>query len=367
MKKVLVLLFGLSFLAVSCNRKSPPTPPPSPSVVVPPAPSILPPPPPAYTTASGKQPQFVVMAFDGSYSLSMWQRTLGFAQNMTEQGHPVHFTYFLSGVYFLNYRKAVQYDTPDNKPGTSLIGFADSNIDVEKRVGYVNGAIAGGHEIGSHANGHFSGSTWSLENWEQELSQFDKLIFQIPQNNDVSSADAVKYTINIKPEDIIGFRAPNLGSNNNMFTALAKTGYKYDTSLTSTPSAWPKKISNGMWEFPLAYIQYANTKSSLLAMDYNFYFKQSSAKDVTKKGEDLWSQFYKDTYDSYYGYFLKNYNANRAPIFIGSHFSEWNDGVYWEAMRDFGQKVCAEPEVYCVTFRDLMNYLDSHPTAGTQK
>ncbi len=312
-----------------------------------------------YATASGKKPQFVLLAFDGSRSLDMWQKTLDFSQGMSTQGKPVHFTYFLSGVYFLDYHKASHYVAPDGKPGHSLIGFADSNLDVEKRVAFVNRAISEGHEIGSHLNGHFDGSSWTSQQGEPEVNSFNTLIFSIPHNNDVSAEDAAKYTINLSPKQMVGFRAPDLGRNQAMYDVLKKHGYTYDTSGVGKSDAWPARLSSGIWEFPLAQINYASSTKKILSMDYNFYFKQSNAKDIAVKGTPLWDSFYSDTYNSYINYFNGNYQGDRAPVYIGSHFSEWNDGVYWEAMRDFAAQVCGQPEVYCVTFGQLENYLES--------
>ncbi|HYV33600.1 MAG TPA: hypothetical protein VE973_02025 [Candidatus Limnocylindria bacterium] len=314
-----------------------------------------------FVTPSGKKPQFVVLAFDGSHSLDMWQKTLDFSQQMSAQGTKVKFTYFLSGVYFLNYRKAHRYVPPDGQPGHSLIGFADSNKDVEKRVAFVNRAIAEGHEIGSHLNGHFDGTHWSQQQWQVEFNAFNNLVFSIPQNNDVSAKDAARYTLNLTAKQLVGLRAPELGSNPAMFKVLKEQGYTYDTSLNGKANAWPEKLDNGIWEFPLAQINYATTTKKILSMDYNFYYKQSNAKDVAVKGTPVWNAFYNDTYNSYLNYFSANYNANRAPVYIGSHFSEWNDGVYWEAMRDFAAEVCGKPEVYCVTFGELEQYMESQP------
>ncbi len=309
---------------------------------------------------SGNAPQFVVMAFDGSYSLTMWKNTLDFAQELKSQGSPTHFTYFLSGVYFLNYRKAVRYHPPKYPEGTSAIGFADSNIDVEKRVAFVNRAIAEGHEIGSHLNGHFDGSKWKLKDWNVEFSQFDNLIFNLAENNDVDLSDMDRYKIKLSKQDLVGFRAPELGKNDDMYKALKEHNYLYDTSGVGQAEEWPKKTTEGIWEFPLAQINYASSTNKILSMDYNFYFKQSKALDVAKKGDEKWQAFYNDTYNSYINYFNANYSGNRAPVYIGSHFSEWNDGAYWEAMKAFAKQVCVRPEVYCVSFRELMQYSNTH-------
>ncbi len=358
-KKIFFVFGSIAFFAAGCSGHALQQPavsltPIEPSHVQTPKPVTA-----SYETVSGKKPQFVMLAFDGSYSLDMWQKTLDFARDMALQGQSVHFTYFLSGVYFLNYRKADRYIPPVGKPGTSLIGFANSNNEIEKRVAYVNRAIAEGHEIGSHLNGHFDGSSWSAAQWQQEFDSFKNLIFNIAGNNDVSSADASRFTINESPQDMVGFRAPDLGKNNVLYPVLKKNGYSYDTSAAGKPDTWPQQLPNGIWEFPLGNIAYASSTSHILSMDYNFYFKQSAAKDVAVQGTVTWQKFYDDTYNSFMNYFNANYEGGRAPVQIASHFSPWNDGVYWAAMRDFANNVCGKPEVFCVSFKDLEKYLES--------
>lgn len=356
---------GLIWLAVGCTRQPQANPTVSPATMrgdVVPAASTTPPQRASTSTPvseSGHPTQYVVMAFDGSYSLEMWQKTLDFAQQMGAEDKPVHFTYFLSGVYFLNWRKADRYLPPLKPAGTSLIGFADSNRDVERRVAFANRAISEGHEIGSHANGHFDGSVWAEKDWQQEFSQFDNLIFNLSQNNDVDPPDRERYTINLSKKDLVGFRAPDLGKNAALYAVLQKNGYRYDTSGVGKAGDWPKQDGNGIWRFPVAQISYGTTTSPILAMDYNFYFKQSGATDTVKKGEQEWDRFLGQTYESYINYFNKNYSGNRAPVYIGSHFSEWNDGVYWEAMQKFARAVCGKPQVKCVSFKELMQALET--------
>lgn len=353
---IVAICLAVAFLSSACGKK-----PIQEEPIQTPA-NVTPPPvqqPTPTVTPSGKKPQFVIMAFDGSYSFEMWENTLSLSEELTNSGHPLHFTYFLSGVYFLNFRKASNYQPPLKPAGTSLIGFGNSNLDIEKRVSYVNRAIKDGEEIGSHLNGHFDGSNWSKADWQQEFSQFKHLIFEIDKNNDVSEVDSSRYKISLSPDKIIGFRSPDLGKDAALYEVLPEQGYKYDTSqVAKHPDDWPSKLPNGIWEFPLAKIQYASTTSSLLSMDYNFYFKQTGAKDLVTKNTPEWQKFYNDTYTSYLNYFNNNYNGNRAPVFIGSHFSLWNDGVYWEAMKDFAKEVCTKPEVKCTTFSDLMQYLE---------
>ena len=50
----------------------------------------------------------------------------------------------------------------------------------------MNEAHASGHEIASHANGHFDGGSWSEAQWRSEFAQFNRLLFEAAKNNDLS-------------------------------------------------------------------------------------------------------------------------------------------------------------------------------------
>lgn len=300
-------------------------------------------------TASGeKPPQFVVLSFDGSKSLDMWKQTTDFAHQLTAQGKPLHFTYFISGVYFLTSKTKNQYLPPQHATGTSAIGYGASDADITARVAAINQAIADGNEIGSHANGHFDGTHWTKAEWLSELSQFDHLTKQAGKLELPNNA----YT---------GFRAPELGRSLIMTDALKELGYRYDGSNVGKPDQWPSKYPNGLWSIPLAKITFGTTTSPILSMDYNFYMKQSKAKDTAKKGSAEWQLFYDQMMASYRQYFNTNYQGTRAPVIIGHHFSLWNDGVYWDVMKDFATEVCGKPEVHCVTFSELIAWLERQP------
>jgi hypothetical protein len=306
------------------------------------------PPQPATSTATTTSKQYVLLAFDGSKDPKMWRDTMQFARDMQAANAPVHFTYFASGVYFLPYDKRMAYVPPAHATGTSAIGFAYSTKDVADRIGYVNQAINEGHEVGSHANGHYDGSKWTEAQWDSELQQFSAFTQHTDMFADYPNEPMARRQIAFPQEGKLGFRAPELGNDAAMFKSLAKEGYLYDTSKVGKPEAFPYKIE-GLWEVPLAKIWYGNTSSSILSMDYNFYFKQSGAKDTAKKGTPEWQQMYDDMLTSYRRYFDLNYHGTRAPVQIGHHFSLWNDGVYWEVMKAFAKEVCGKPDVSCTT------------------
>jgi len=332
-----------------------------PSVV---SPSLLPTPSPrSYISSAGKRPQFVVLSFDGSKSLPMWEATRAFAAKMNHADKPVHFTYFISGVYFTPEASAKIYHPPHHKEGESAIGFADSAADIAARVHQINLAVAEGHEIGSHANGHYDGSRWTEAEWTQEFDQFNHLVFDW-QSRYPEQKSAEQLVISAK--DVIGFRAPLLAHNDAMYASLAQLGYRYDGSgasvnvlPTSLPKGWPVKEKHQIWMIPLNSVPLAGTRSSILAMDYNFFLTQTRGKDNVRRGSPSWQKLYGQMYSSYMAQFNSSYAGERAPVIIGHHFSTWNDGVYWQVMQNFAEEVCGRPEVYCVSFRELTDYLDA--------
>ncbi len=304
-----------------------------------------------------RPPQYVVLAFDGSKSLPMWAETRQYAKDMTAKGKPLKFTYFINAAYYLNNAAKNAYDAPEAGRGKSAIGFGGTLDDVISRLGNTNAAKAEQNEIANHATGHYDGTKWTAQDWKSEFTQFYDLIFNLFKYNNVdqATADDLKKKWTFTTEDIIGFRAPQLGHNDNMYDQLPKFGLKYDTSLTAPPERWPRMNAQGLWSFPLAEIQIAGTGRKTLSMDYNFYYAQSKGLPNAVRATEFKNQMYY----SYVDYFFNNYNGNRAPVNIGHHFSKWNGGAYWSAMKQFAELVCGMPEVKCVTYEELMNYMNS--------
>lgn len=306
--------------------------------------------------------QYVLLAFDGSRSPDMWQKTLDFAREMKSQNAPVHFTYFISGVYFIPASNKMAYLSPGHATGTSAIGWGIGPNEIGTRIGYVNQAIADGHEIGSHANGHFDGSKWTEAQWDSEFDQFHKFTENTSNYVDLSKQPTEKQKINYPQSRAVGFRAPELGQDPALFKVLQKYQYLYDCSRTRKSTDQPYKTPEGVWEIGLSRINYASTTSQILSMDYNFYFKQSGAKDTAKKGTPEWQVMYNDMLTSYRRYFDVNYNGPHAPVSIGHHFSEWNDGVYWEVMKQFAREVCGKSDVRCISHEEYARILEAEAT-----
>ena len=295
-------------------------------------------------TSYSDDTQFVVLAFDGSKSLETWEETLSFARQ-----NDVKFTYFISGVYFLANENASIYRGPRRPAGRSDIGFGGTVDEVAQRVQFVAQADREGHEIASHANGHFSGASWSAENWRSELEQFDSLLRNAHSNNGIS--DPLPSNWNRIVDGVEGFRAPLLATSSGLFSVLPQMGYRYDTSRIRAQGYQPAQADSGLWNFPL--ISVSTDAGNTISMDYNFYVLDSNAHpDPANSG-----RYEERMYRAYMRYFNNEFSGSRAPIHIGHHFSMWNGGAYWRALKRFAQEVCPRPQVACVTYRELREAL----------
>lgn len=287
-----------------------------------------------------RPPQFVILAFDGSLNNAFWEESRAFAQDAG-----VKFTYFISGVYFIPDAKKSLYNAPRQGPGKSAIGFGGNTASVAIRYGHLQKAHDEGHEIASHANGHFDGSNWSEQDWKSEFDQFDKIVFE----------GAGVPSLSFGARDSVGFRAPQLGHSQGLWPVLRAKSYAYDTSKSGPSNYWPEE-NNGLWNFPLAELRIVGSNKKTLSMDYNFYVADSQGNpDPANK-----AVYKKQMVDTYVKYFESNYFGNRGPVHIGHHFSKWNGGAYWEAMQAFARRVCGLPEVKCGTYKELLAFVQEN-------
>jgi hypothetical protein len=287
----------------------------------------------------------------------MLGETLDFERQMQVKGKSLRFTYFINAAYFLTKDNATLYQGPGQARGTSNIGFSSTTADIALRVKTFNLALAEGNEVGSHSAGHFDGAAWSYDDWRQEFASFASLMSTVQQNNPSQQIDAPIFLTNIH-----GFRAPYLGVNDNLYKVLGEFHFTYDTSGIGPMDAWPHKDIYGVWHIPLGTIFVGSGHSPVVAMDYNLFKHQSDAKETAVKGTIVWNTYFDEVLNAYMDYFNTNYQGNRAPIVIGEHFSKWNNGVYWEALKTFADYVCGRPQVRCVTYKELVDYLNQNGT-----
>lgn len=294
-----------------------------------------------------KNTQFVMIAFDGAPK----QRHLDFAQELKKENISLFFTYFLSGVYLLPSDQKNLYALSWMPTGSSDIGFGGSQKTVNARIKNINRALAEGHEIESHLNGHFDASSWTKEQWKEEIDLFNNIL-----DNTLSEKIKRDVSLNIRSKDIIGMRTPLLGKNMALYETLKEMGYSYDTSAVSKIGNIPEKDDFGIWQFPLVSLKLG--EKNTLSMDYNHYFTQTNAKNLYKKGTQEWNTAKKEVFDAYMDYFEKEYNGNRSPINIGHHSALWNDAAYEEALKDFARSVCGKKQVACINYKTLVKNLE---------
>src|SRR5262249_45743075 len=152
--------------------------------------------------------------------------------------------------------------------GYSPINFGGSADDVRKRVDFINAMYASGHEIASHAVGHFNGAHWSAAQWEQEFAAYRGIV----ANAGPSFARARDDKVDVPFAKIVGFRAPYLATGPGLYAALRHEGFRYDTSGIAYPDQWPRR-ADGLWRFDLVQLKVAGRGT--LSMDYNFFVAQS--------------------------------------------------------------------------------------------
>ncbi len=299
-----------------------------------------------------RPPQFVMVAFDNCTELDRWDDWSKFFKLVKNK---VRVTFFVSGTNFLAESNKQKYTGPGHQPGESLIDFGGSVADVKKRIAFINALYRkgkGGHEFGSHAVGHFHANDdhWSDADWIGEFRSYGGLLDEIAANNGLASG------FDFSSSDVRGFRAPFLEAGDALDAALKQFQYRFDTSIDGDADAWPVKDANGVWRFKLASIPVKGYPKKTLSMDYNFLVLQSGGKDDPDHSH--WPRYRKEMLDAYMAYFKSNYEGNRAPIHIGHHFAEYQGGTYRLALQAFLKQICTLPEVRCVTYSELRDFLE---------
>lgn len=329
-----------------------------------------------------RPPQFVLLAFDGSKSIDFWNESMAFADtvyttNMQNQKDRIKFTYFVNPTYYIELANKQAYITPLVGKSTSCIGWSSPEGSFVERIQKTNQAYERGHEIGSHALSHcnaaggggssdpLNGKKWSEENWNSEFSQFNSIFFNLFSVN--RTAPPKNFVMKFNKNEIKGFRAPQLATTPGLWPTLKKFNFKYDTSQIDKSDYWPvkanfsEKWSWGGWNIPLARIKIAGSTKTTLNMDYNWYYFHSGGSEIKNITPAKVTELKNQMLDSYKYYFKQNYFGGRAPVQIGHHFSKWNGGAYWLAMKEFSQFVCGKPEVRCVTMSQYVDWLESLP------
>ncbi|MET8474334.1 hypothetical protein ABZY90_11170 [Streptomyces sp. NPDC006422] len=308
-----------------------------------------------------KPPQFVVFSWDGAGEDS--QKLFSHFRKVAQKNDAT-MTYFLSGVYLLPQSKAAEYHAPQHSAGRSDIGFNDTK-GIKDTVEQLRGAWLEGNEIGTHFNGHFCGKgggvgEWSVAEWKSEIQQAKSFVKSWKTNAGLNRSAPLPFDYD---KELIGARTPCLEGKENFTRAASQMGFRYDTSGVNN-QVWPTK-KNGLWDLSMQLVPFKGHSYEQLTMDYNFMVNQSG---TATQGDPAKREFWGDQMrDSLLAGFDRAYKGNRAPLVIGNHFESWNGGTYMRAVEQTVERVCTKPEVRCVSFRQLADWLDAQDPKTLKK
>ncbi|MEU1849692.1 hypothetical protein ABZ499_10535 [Streptomyces sp. NPDC019990] len=308
-----------------------------------------------------KPPQFVVFSWDGAGEDG--QRLFSHFREVARRNDAT-MTYFLSGVYMLPDDKRELYRPPQHSPGRSDIGFNDRR-GIAATVKQLRLAWLEGNEIGTHFNGHFCGSgggvgEWSVSDWKDEIVQAKQFVKTWKTNTGMKDVSSLPFDYD---KELIGARTPCLEGRHNFMRAARDLGFRYDTSGVNE-QVWPGRKS-GLWDLSMQLVPFPGHSYEQLTMDYNFMVNQSG---TDTQGDPAKHEFWGDQMrDGLLGGFYRAYHGNRAPLIIGNHFESWNGGTYMRAVEEVIEAVCTKKEVRCVSFRQLVDWLDAQDPATLEK
>jgi hypothetical protein len=378
-----VALAACGTLRESAPPFAPASPGPTPSATMSPSPSAgvgkVGPPALGPVATGERPPQVVVVAFDGAgVAVNNTYPMFQFWRDVSRQ-HNARFTFFLSGPYLLPEADLGKYQAPQIGPAHPGLGMEVEGVlplpgqtpqdAIRFELEELRDANAEGNEIGTHFNGHICGGgrgsvgAFSESDWAQEIEQFNALLDHANENNDISPPVNLGFT----SKDVVGSRTPCLEGNfRALYPALTAHGYRYDTSPTPD-TTWPLRGAentgpSNLWVFPLAWIPfYGSGGHHTLSMDYNICFLHDGCKTSPSYPASVTDRWRQQALDSYRQYFEQSYTGDRAPIYLGNHFEMWHDGAYTDALAEFVTETCTKPEVRCVSYRDLADWLDTVP------
>jgi hypothetical protein len=283
-----------------------------------------------------RPPQFVVVSFDGSGGADMFKYWRAVARRVG-----AHFTFFVSGVYLIDWTHHDRYSPPRHARGRSDIGFAPDAGFAKDTLAQAAAAYEEGNEIGTHFNGHFCApypgnvGEWTAVDWTEELDQFDRLMF-------------AGHSLPFGPDEVVGSRTPCLEGNLRLlYPLLARRGFRYDASHVARLGFWPWRQS-GIWSVPLLELPFVGHTFAVVSMDYNFLANQLDPNTNVER----------EMYLTLRRAFRTSYRGNRAPFSIGFHFETWHDGAYDRALAHFLGETCPLRDVRCVSIRELVDWLD---------
>ncbi|WP_431960843.1 hypothetical protein [Actinacidiphila sp. bgisy160] len=307
-------------------------------------------------------PQFVIFSWDGAGELDNGL----FARFRKVAGeHGAKMTFFLSGIYLLPESKRRLYKPPRNPVGASDIGYL-TDAHVRATLEQLRLAWLEGHEIGTHFNGHFcagSGSVgrWSPADWRSEIDQAVGFVENWRTHTGFTDLPPLPFDYR---KELVGGRTPCLLGQRSLLPTAARLGWRYDASSPGGLQVWPGR-SHGLWNLPLQALPFPGRSFEVLSMDYNMLANQSV--NSTRGNPAHYPAWQRQARDAYLGGFRRAYETNRAPLFIGNHFEQWNGGIYMDAVEDALRRIADHRDVRLVSFRQFVDWLDGQDPAVLAK
>ena len=216
---------------------------------------------------------------------------------------------FLSCVYLLS-RSTSATTGAGPKTRQVNVGFAASKEDVAARLQQIWLAHGEGHDIASHACGHFDGADWSRADWDTELKSFRSVVENAYAINSIDGEPAGwrQFVDN----DIKGFRAPYLSTGKGLYEALADSGFAYDASGISRGPVRPLP-DGGIVRFALPQVPEGPSGRRVIAMDYNMFVRHSGGFERVDKD----AVFENRAFDAFENAFNAEYQGKRTPLQLG--------------------------------------------------
>lgn len=225
---------------------------------------------------------------------------------------------------------------PRNRP---IVHYASDLDRVLDKVRNIRALAQAGVEMGSHAVRHDHGRDWDLARWRHEIADVQRIsdLHGLPRP--------------------VGFRAPFLEWNEDLYTALREHGYRYDVSRTGNGNAWPARHPRtGLWTFHIPSVRLPGRADPVLYFDDNVRVlleREARARGLHGAAAERWMD---DTYvDVSLTAFEQRYYGNRAPFVVGGH------GSFRTATVRLMRQICHRPQVHCATFSQAVEYLEAHP------
>ncbi|MFG2147005.1 hypothetical protein ACGFRG_22795 [Streptomyces sp. NPDC048696] len=302
-------------------------------------------------------PQFVIFSWDGAGEVGngLFPRFLELARD-----HGASMTFFLSGLYLLPESRKSLYRPPNNPVGASDIGYL-TDEHLRETLKCVREAWYDGHEIGTHFNGHFcagpgSVANWSSAQWRSEVEQAVSFVTEWRTNTGRHDLEPLPFDYR---RELIGGRTPCLLGQDSLLPVARQLGWRYDASSPGGSQKWPQK-REGVWDLPLQAMPFPGHSFEVLSMDYNILANQS--KNTTRGMPSNYPAWREQATRSYLAGFQRAYETNRAPLYIGNHFEEWNGGIYMDAVEEALKTMAGKKDVRLVSFRQFVDWLDvQHP------